>query len=73
MWKSATSSGKGWNKKPLLSMVREVVFGVGFALLPLPFGLALPVSDVCTFVAAAFLLAKTYRQLSEKAPYPAIG
>lgn len=54
-------------------MVREVVFGVGFALLPLPFGLALPVSDVCTFVAAAFLIAKTYRQLNEKAPYPAIG
>ena len=53
----------------LLSLVREVVFGVGFALLlPLSFGLdgvlySMPVSDICTFIAAAFLIAKTYRQL----------
>ena len=56
----------------LLSMVREVVFGVGFALLlPLFFGLdgvlySMPVSDICTFIPAAFLIAKTYRQLGKK-------
>ena len=54
-----------------LSMVREIVFGVGFALLlPLLFGLdgvlySMPVSDILTFIIAAFLIAKTYRELKE--------
>lgn len=55
-----------------LSMVREVVFGVGFALLlPVFFGLngvlySMPVSDIFTFLIAAFPIRGTYRQLSEK-------
>ena len=54
----------------LISLIREVVFGVGFALLlPLRFGLdgvlySMPVSDVLTFIVAAFVIAGTYRQLS---------
>ncbi len=54
-----------------LSMVREVVFGVGFALLlPVFFGLdgvlySMPVSDVLTFLVAVFLIRRTGRQLSE--------
>ena len=53
-----------------LSMVREVVFGVGFALLlPRFFGLdgvlySMPMSDLLTFVIAASLIAKTYRELN---------
>lgn len=53
----------------LLSMIREVVFGVGFALmLPVFFGLdgvlySMPVSDILTFVVAAFLIRGTYKQL----------
>ncbi len=53
----------------LLSMAREVLFGVGFALLlPVFFGLddvlySMPVSDVLTFVISAVLIAKTYREL----------
>lgn len=55
----------------LLSMIREVVFGVGFALLlPRFFGLdgvlySMPVSDILTFLVAAFLIGKTYKQLRE--------
>ena len=54
----------------LLSMVREVVFGVGFALLlPVFFGLdgvlySMPVSDVLTFLISAVVLMQTYRFLS---------
>lgn len=54
----------------VLSMIREVVFGVGFALvLPLMFGLdgvlySMPVSDVLTFLIGAWLIAKTYKELS---------
>ena len=54
----------------LLSMFREVVFGVGFALLlPVLFGLdgvlySMPVSDVLTFVISAFIIAKTYKDLN---------
>ena len=54
-----------------LSMVREIVFGVGFALLlPLFFGLdgvlySMPLSDFLTFVIAAFLIINTYRELKE--------
>ena len=53
----------------LLSMVREVVFGVGFALLlPVFFGLdgvlySMPISDLLTFAAASVLIIKTYREL----------
>ena len=53
-----------------LSMVREIVFGVGFAvLLPRFFGLSgvlysMPVSDLLTFAAGLFLILRTYRQLS---------
>ena len=52
-----------------LSMVREVVFGVGFALLlPRFFGLdgvlySMPLSDILTFLIAAVLIRQTYRQL----------
>ena len=52
-----------------LSMIREVVFGVGFALvLPLFFALdgvlySMPVSDVLTFIIAALLIRKTYQEL----------
>ena len=55
----------------LLSMVREVVFGVGFALLlPVFFGLdgvlySMPVSDVLTFLISAVVLMQTYRFLSD--------
>ena len=54
----------------LLSMFREVVFGVGFALLlPVFFGLdgvlySMPVSDVLTFVISAVIIGKTYRELN---------
>jgi Na+-driven multidrug efflux pump len=54
-----------------LSMVREIVFGVGFALvLPLFFGLdgvlySMPVSDVLTAVISAIIIFRTYRELDE--------
>ncbi len=54
----------------MLSMVREIVFGVGFALLlPIFFGLdgvlySMPVSDALTAVISAVIILKTYRQLS---------
>lgn len=53
-----------------LSMVREVVFGVGFALLlPMFFGLngvlySMPLSDILTFIIALYLIVKTYHQLN---------
>lgn len=53
----------------MLSMVREVVFGVGFALiLPVFFGLdgvlySMPVSDVLTFVISAIVIGYTYKTL----------
>ena len=55
-----------------LSMVREIVFGVGFALvLPLFFGLdgvlySMPVSDVLSAILSAIIIAGTYKQLSKK-------
>ena len=55
----------------VLSMVREIVFGVGFALLlPLRFGLdgvlySMPLSDILTFMIAAFLIWQTYKELKE--------
>ena len=60
----------------VLSMIREVVFGVGFALLlPVWFGLdgvlySMPVSDVLTFLVAAVLIAQTYRELNRKETLP---
>ena len=51
-------------------MFREVVFGVGFALLlPVFFGLdgvlySMPVSDILTFLISAIIIAKTYRELN---------
>lgn len=53
----------------MLSMLREVVFGMGFALLlPLWFGLdgvlySMPVSDILTFMISVILIIKTYREL----------
>ena len=55
-----------------LSMIREVVFGVGFALLlPVFFRLdgvlySMPVSDLLTFIVAVFLICGTYKELREK-------
>ncbi|MBD5479140.1 MAG: MATE family efflux transporter [Lachnospiraceae bacterium] len=52
-----------------LSMIREVVFGVGFAVcLPVFWGLdgvllSMPVSDILTFIIAAILISHTYKEL----------
>ena len=54
----------------MISLIREIVFGVGFAiLLPVFFGLdgvlySMPVSDVLTFVIAAVLILRTLKELS---------
>ena len=56
----------------MLSMFREVVFGVGFALLlPIFFGLdgvlySMPVSDILTFIISAVIIIKTYHELNVK-------
>ena len=56
----------------MISMFREVVFGVGFALtLPLAFGLdgvlySMPVSDVLTFIISGVIIIKTYGELNEQ-------
>ena len=53
----------------VLSMVREVVFGVGFALiLPISFGLdgvlySMPVSDILTFIISLIVIVYTYQSL----------
>ena len=53
----------------LLSMIREIVFGVGFALvLPLFFGLdgvlySMPISDVLTFIISLIVIIKTCQEL----------
>ena len=55
-----------------LSMIREIVFGVGFALLlPRFFGLdgvlySMPVSDILTFVLSAILIAVTTQRLKSE-------
>ena len=55
----------------VLSMVREIVFGVGFALLlPLFFGLdgvlySMPLSDILTFVISAIIIFKVNKELNE--------
>ncbi len=55
-----------------LSLIREVVFGVGFALLlPRFFGLdgvlySMPASDILTFLVAVVLIVATYQELHKK-------
>ncbi len=57
----------------VLSMIREIVFGVGFALLlPVFFGLdgvlySMPLSDILTFIIAACLIIQTYKELNREA------
>ena len=54
----------------MLSMVREIVFGVGFALLlPRFYGLdgvlySMPISDILTFFISAVIILATYKQLN---------
>jgi putative MATE family efflux protein len=54
-----------------LSMIREIVFGVGFAiLLPRFFGLdgvlySMPVSDILTAVVSAVIIAYSYKELGQ--------
>ena len=54
-----------------LSVIREIVFGVGFALvLPIFFGLdgvlySMPVSDMLTFAIALFLIIRTYKEIGK--------
>ena len=63
----------------MISLIREIVFGVGFALLlPLRFGLdgvlySMPVSDLLTFAVAAFVIISTFRQLSSPAGSDAVS
>ena len=55
----------------ILSMVREVVFGVGFALLlPVFFKLdgvlySMPISDLITFIISGYLLIKISKELKK--------
>ena len=54
-----------------ISMIREIVFGVGFALiLPRFMGLdgvlySMPVSDILTFIIAAVICVRIYKELSQ--------
>lgn len=54
----------------VLSMIREVVFGVGFAiLLPVFFGLdgvlfSMPLSDILTFIVSVILITRTFKELN---------
>lgn len=69
------SMGKPW-ESTLLSMLREVVLGVGLALLlPLRFGLdgvllSMPVADVMTFIVSAIIIQKTFRELDKTGLQP---
>ena len=64
MGKAAASTG--------LSMIREIVFGVGFALLlPRYFGLdgvlySMPVSDILTAIVSAVIIFFTYKELNTR-------
>lgn len=55
----------------IISLAREIIFGVGFALiLPVFFGLdgllySFPISDILTFLIALVVLRSTYKELSE--------
>jgi len=57
----------------VLSMIREIVFGVGFALLlPIRFGFdsvlySMPLSDILTFAIAVCLIVKTYMEVQKHA------
>lgn len=63
------SLGKAWTST-FLSMLREVVLGVGLALLlPLAFGLdgvlySMPLADILTFIASACIIVITYRKFN---------
>ena len=63
----------------LISMIREILFGVGFALvLPVFFGLdgvlySMPVSDALTFILSAVIIVMTYKQLSKKPESVTVG
>lgn len=63
------SLGKA-KESSILSMIREIVFGVGLTiLLPVFFALngvlySMPVSDGLTFIACAWVIRNTYRELS---------
>lgn len=54
----------------MISMIREILFGVGFALvLPIFFGLdgvlySMPVSDILTFIFSIIIIMLTYKELS---------
>lgn len=56
----------------VLSMLREIVFGVGFAvILPMFFGLngvlySMPVSDILTFIISFILIILTFKSLDKK-------
>ncbi len=56
----------------MLSMIREILFGVGFAvLLPLFFGLdgvlySMPVADILTFIASLIIITITYREFGKE-------
>lgn len=56
----------------MLSMVREIIFGVGFAIvLPMFFGLdgvlySMPVSDLLTAVLSLIVIVMTYKELNNK-------
>ena len=69
------SLGKPWIST-FLSMLREIVLGVGLALLlPLKWNLdgvlySMPASDVVTFIASVIVIAFTYRELNQKASAP---
>ncbi len=55
----------------LISLARELIFGVGFALLlPVFFGLdgvlySMPLAELLTFIIAAVVIRRTYRQLGD--------
>ncbi len=55
----------------VLSLIREIVFGVGFALLlPVFFGLdgvlySMPLSDILTFIASIIIIVITYKSLGK--------
>ena len=61
----------------VISLIRKVVFGVGFALLlPRFFGLdgvlySMPVSDILTFAISAYLIVRTIKELSAVKPQTA--
>lgn len=72
------SLGKA-KESTIISMVREVVFGVGFALiLPLFFDLdgvlySMPVSDFFTFIIAVYFILKVYKELDAKIASPVVA